>query len=189
MEVQDGIIIPQDWRKLTRNITFADIHEPVKDSTLFVNHASKAAISFYNGTRYISYICDVNFVARGSSYRGTLGVPCRTALEEAHKPRLHSEISFLQYITEEDEPASEIQGLLKQMLDYHSGESIIIYIKNTDYPPCATVEDSKISCRRYLWLFRNALGKEKCKIIVHAISTNKTQTLDFNSDNWTYNNY
>ena len=184
MKLQDGVTLPPGWRRLTRGITFEDINDPVKDSTLFVNHASKAAISFYNGARYISYICDINFIARGNAYKGNLGRPCRAALEMAYKPRLHSEISFLQHITEEDEPGTKIQGILEHMLSYHSSERIIIYIKNTTYPPCATQEDEKIPCREYLRLFRDKLGKKKCKIIVYAIGTRKIQTLDFNSDVW-----
>jgi hypothetical protein len=185
MEVQNGIDAPENWRKLNRNITFMDIHDPVKNNALFVNHASKAAISFYNGSRYISYVCDLNFVARGGNYIGDLGIPCRTSEETSDKPRLHSEISFLQYVTEKDNPVDEIRGILEQMLTYHPDEFVTIYIKNTNYPPCATIESGKIPCRRYLWLFRNALGKEKCKVIVYAISTNVPQMLDFNSDAWT----
>lgn len=131
-------------------------------------HASKCAITFVtlrndNKAEITSYLFPQNFVAKGNAFTCTQCDKCITCLRYANDnttmPLLHSEISFLQYITKLDNPNNGINenSILYKLINKHTGKThCYIFIKNSSMLPCYKgAYGDGIYCEDYLNMFQN----------------------------------
>lgn len=153
--------LPSCVQKIDGPIDFESVPDAIEDEACGVNHASTGAISFTNRTETISYVIKYNFVAKGKKSQSAMPSgwkTCITFQAQDSKPRLHSEIAFLQFITDREDPSNfSIGGLLSQLMNLHRGYAVTIYIKNSSRAPCKPEEDwwgPGISCAAYLGQFK-----------------------------------
>ncbi len=191
----------KDWKKLECHFNKAEDFNPnnfwtdhkYEPNKSFANQASRGGISFVKESdkkgitkcEAVTYISNKNFLAKAYNKDLNKGdnLTCKhgSSKNSDGYPRWHSEIAFIQYLTELEDPANmgnynflnkftEIKGDIKQ---------IIILIRNSSLPPCfwdsSTGIDVKIKCLKYLTTFSSKLHEMTQKpvtcIVFYAQST------------------
>ncbi len=191
-----GMELPDGWNSnIDNGCCYALISDPICAKVFGVNHASTAAIRF-KGTnpanraiQYTTYVSTFNYVAKEASFRNknfSKQNPSWTPsiIEGSQRsnelPLPHSEIAFLQDITENVDPANSIRsGFLGRLLAKHNGESVYIFIKNSCMLPCYSGSWGKgIYCDKYLRTFCNNVKAVygNCAINVRVVSDGREQS-------------
>ncbi|MBE6446998.1 MAG: hypothetical protein E7015_00710 [Alphaproteobacteria bacterium] len=154
--------------RMNGQIGFDRIPAPKEDYALGVKHASTGAIIVGEGTsEVVSFIILYNFVAKGKG--------SENAIQQVHSlwktnmqfraadgnPRLHSEISLLQFLTGAENP-SRLSGILGEIQRRYPGKNIKILIKNSKLKPCHTKDTllfgPGIGCYEFIQDFQSRTG-------------------------------
>lgn len=152
--------------KVDGAIGFDGIPSPIIDYALSVNHASTGAIIVGEGTsEVVSFVIPYNFVAKGKCSENAIqrGHPTWKTNMQSYatdgNPRLHSEISLLQFLTGTEKP-NRLSGILGEIRTKYPRKSIKILIKNSRLTPCRTADSfgPGIGCSEFIQNFRLQTG-------------------------------
>lgn len=160
--------------KIDGQIGFDRIPNPMEDGAIGVKHASTGGIIVGEGTSAVSFVIPYNFVAKGKSKENDIKrthptwITSRQYKVTNGKPRLHSEIALLQFLTGTEEP-NHISGILEEIQTKYPEKNIKILIKNSRLKPCRTTDSyfgEGIGCCEFIQTFQQ---NTRVKIVVQQM--------------------